>query len=91
MLQKQAYESLKNEFDETRDELNKIKQNLAQTQEQAGDSLSITLCCYVACVSCRACRVVSCRVVSCRVVSCRVVSCRAVPCRVVSCRVSCAP
>ncbi|ELR13889.1 uncharacterized protein ACA1_364050 [Acanthamoeba castellanii str. Neff] len=35
MLQKQAYESLKNEFDETRDELNKIKQNLAQTQEQA--------------------------------------------------------
>jgi hypothetical protein len=60
MLQKQAYESLKNEFDETRDELNKIKQNLAQTQEQAGDSLSITLCCYVVG---RVVRVVSCRVV----------------------------
>lgn len=37
MLQKQQYEQLANEFDETKDELNKLKATFVQTQEQAGN------------------------------------------------------
>jgi DNA repair exonuclease SbcCD ATPase subunit len=35
LLQKQEYEKMKVDFEETKDELNKFRHNLAQTQEQA--------------------------------------------------------